>query len=74
MYVLSNNIIIIVSIYHQIFVFDGVYNIPCFSHGMSYPIAGNVKNFQAPDYNRDHPIVGTLQATTEYIYITRYFI
>ncbi|XP_076041513.1 type III alcohol dehydrogenase isoform X2 [Oratosquilla oratoria] len=26
-------------------------------HGMSYPIAGNVKNFQPNDYTCDHPIV-----------------
>uniref|UniRef100_A0AAY4AP19 Hydroxyacid-oxoacid transhydrogenase, mitochondrial n=1 Tax=Denticeps clupeoides TaxID=299321 RepID=A0AAY4AP19_9TELE len=26
-------------------------------HGMSYPIAGNVKTFKAKDYNVDHPIV-----------------
>ncbi|GCB80384.1 hypothetical protein scyTo_0016183, partial [Scyliorhinus torazame] len=26
-------------------------------HGMSYPIAGMVKNFRAKDYNVDHPLV-----------------
>ncbi|XP_043540976.1 hydroxyacid-oxoacid transhydrogenase, mitochondrial-like, partial [Chiloscyllium plagiosum] len=26
-------------------------------HGMSYPIAGMVKNFTAKDYNVDHPLV-----------------
>ncbi|KAI1902306.1 hypothetical protein AGOR_G00043370 [Albula goreensis] len=26
-------------------------------HGMSYPIAGNVKTFKAKEYNVDHPIV-----------------
>lgn len=28
-----------------------------FSHGMSYPIAGNVKTHKAKGYNVDHPIV-----------------
>ncbi|KAJ8336931.1 hypothetical protein SKAU_G00381510 [Synaphobranchus kaupii] len=26
-------------------------------HGMSYPIAGNVKTYRAKDYNVDHPVV-----------------
>lgn len=26
-------------------------------HGMSYPISGMVRNFQAKDYNPDHPII-----------------
>jgi hydroxyacid-oxoacid transhydrogenase len=26
-------------------------------HGMSYPVAGIVKNFQPPGYNVDHPLI-----------------
>ncbi len=29
----------------------------CSSHGMSYPIAGNVKTHRAKGYNVEHPIV-----------------
>jgi len=26
-------------------------------HGMSYPVSGNVKSYQAPGYSADHPLV-----------------
>lgn len=34
---------------------------PYFSHGMSYPIAGNVKTYKCRDYDSDHPIVVSIQ-------------
>lgn len=27
------------------------------SHGMSYPISGQVKDYDVPDYKTDHPII-----------------
>jgi len=36
----------------------------CSSHGMSYPIAGNVKTHRAKGYNVEHPIVVNINCST----------